>query len=126
MIKSLFALLLLGFFMFRTPPVGAVNTVNFSISRPSIVQITDPSQLLGGLIGLVFMIAVLASFIFLVWGGVQWIISGGDKAGVEAAQHRIQAALLGLFIVFVSWAIFSIAGKFLGFDIGNISIPTPF
>lgn len=118
-------LIALGFLLTKFPAMAA-SDVNFSISKPSIVQIQEPGKLLGGLIALIFMIAVIASFIFLVWGGVQWIISGGDKAGVEAAQHRIQAALLGLFIVFVSWAIFSIVGSFLGFSITDLKITTPF
>jgi len=119
------AIISLGFILLKANPVFA-ETVDLSVSRPDIVKITKPDQLLGGLIALIFMVAVLASFIFLVWGGVQWIISGGDKAGVEAAQHRIQAALLGLFIVFVSWAIFTIVGQFLGFSIWNLKIATPF
>lgn len=104
----------------------AQGTVNLSISQPPLVKITNPGQLLGGIIGLILIISVVAAFIFLIWGGVQWIISGGDKAGVESAQHRIQAAILGLFIVFVAWAIFTIVGQFLGFSITNLVIPTPF
>jgi hypothetical protein len=45
---------------------------------------------------------------------------------VEGAQHKIQAALLGLFIVFAAWAIMLVAGQFLGFDLSNLKIPTPF
>lgn len=100
--------------------------VNLSISRPDIIKITAPGQLLGSIIGLILIVSVVVAFIFLVWGGLQWILSGGDKAGVESAQHRIQAAIIGLFIVFVAWAIFTIVGQFLGFNITNLSIPTPF
>ncbi|MBI4991032.1 hypothetical protein HZB96_02965 [Candidatus Gottesmanbacteria bacterium] len=111
-------------FILSAAPVAA--QVDISISKPPNLKIDNPGKLLGGVIGLILIISALAAFIFLIWGGVQWITSGGDKAGVEAAQHRIQAALLGLFIVFAAWAIMLVAGQFLGFDISNLKIPTPF
>lgn len=99
---------------------------DISISKPPNLKIDNPGKLIGGTIGLILIISALAAFIFLIWGGVQWITSGGDKSGVESAQHKIQAALLGLFIVFAAWAIMLVAGQFLGFDLGNLKIPTPF
>lgn len=115
---SIFTLLL------SVSPVMA--QVDLSISKPPNLKIDNPGKLLGGTIGLILIIAALAAFIYLIWGGVEWITSGGDKAGVENAQHKIQAALLGLFIVFAAWAIMLVAGQFLGFDISNLKIPTPF
>jgi hypothetical protein len=105
-------------------PVSA--QVDISVSKPPNLRIDNPGKLIGGVIGLVLVVSALAAFIFLIWGGVQWITSGGDKAGVEGAQHKIQAALLGLFIVFAAWAIMLVAGQFLGFDLSNLKIPTPF
>ncbi len=110
--------------MLLASPVFA--DIDISVSKPPNLLIVDPGKLIGGAIGLILIVAALAAFIFLIWGGVQWIISGGDKAGVEAAQHRIQAALLGLFIVFAAWALMMIVGGFLGFSLTNLKIPTPF
>lgn len=116
-----------GFFgmLLAATPVWA-GEVDLSISKPPIVKIINPSQLIGSIIALILIISVVIAFVFLIWGGVQWIMSGGDKSGVEAAQHRIQAAILGLFIVFVGWAIFTIVGQFLGFSITDLKITTPF
>lgn len=115
----------LGIFLSSVTSVFA-DTVDISISKPPNLKIDNPGKLIGGTIGLILIISALAAFIFLIWGGIQWITSGGDKTGVEAAQHKIQAALLGLFIVFAAWAIMLVAGQFLGFDLGNLKIPTPF
>lgn len=84
----------------------------------------DFGTFIGRSIGAILVLAGIAAFLFLIWGGIQWIISGGDKAQVESAQHRIQAALLGLFIVFAAWAIMSVVGGFLGFSITNLAFPT--
>lgn len=114
---------LITFFLSLTPVFADVD---ISVSTPPNLLIKDPGKLIGGAIGLILVVAALAAFIFLIWGGVSWITSGGDKAGVEAAQHRIQAALLGLFIVFAAWALMMIVGGFLGFSLTNLKIPTPF
>ncbi|MBI5452347.1 hypothetical protein HY945_02705 [Candidatus Gottesmanbacteria bacterium] len=121
-----FTALTTTFFTFILSAAPVAAQVDISISKPPNLKIDNPGKLLGGVIGLILIISALAAFIFLIWGGVQWITSGGDKAGVEAAQHRIQAALLGLFIVFAAWAIMLVAGQFLGFDLSNLKFPTPF
>lgn len=95
------------------------------ISQPSNLKITSFGRLLGAIIGAALAIATIAAFFFLLWGGIQWITSGGDKAGVEGAQHRIQAALLGLLLVFSIWALFTVVGSFLGLpDIFHFTIPS--
>lgn len=106
-----------------TSPVAAA-TIN--IAAPPNLFITDVGKLVTGTIGAVLVIASIAAFGYLIWGGIQWVTSGGDKSAVEAAQHRIQAALLGLFIVFASWAIMSIVGNFFGFSLLNLTLPRPF
>lgn len=104
----------------------APTATTINVSAPSNLFITDLGQLISGTIGAVLIIASLAAFAYLIWGGVQWVTSGGDKAAVEAAQHRIQAALLGLFIVFASWAIMTVVGGFFGFSITNLVLPQGF
>ena len=70
-------------------------------------------------------LAALAAFAYLIWGGIQWITSGGDKSQYEAARNRITYALVGLAIVAAAWAIFKLAVTFLGFgDITKINVPS--
>lgn len=68
-------------------------------------------------IELMMVFAGIASFIYLVWGGLEWITSGGDKAGTEKAKSKITDSVIGLVIVFTSWAIFQIIQTFLGFQV---------
>lgn len=98
------------------------------IPKPPQVRILDIEKLLGALIGLILIIAALVFFFMLVIGGVQWIVSGGDKAATEAARGRITAALIGLVIVFAAWAIVKLIEQFLGITIisGPIIIPRPY
>ncbi len=75
-------------------------------------------------INLVLMGAGLVAFFFLLIGGVQWIMAGGDKEGTEKARKRITAALLGLAIVFSTYAIAFLIDSIFGISILNLVIPS--
>ena len=47
----------------------------------------------------------IAFLLYLVWGGIQWMLSGGDKTKVTEAQQKISNALIGLAILVASYAI---------------------
>jgi hypothetical protein len=82
------------------------------------------TTLVSGLVRLVLVIAALVFFFILVIGGIQWIISGGDKTGVETARKRITNALIGLAIVFVAWAIISLINQLFNVSIFSLNLPT--
>lgn len=63
-------------------------------------------------ITILLITATLLSFFFLLWGGIQWIISGGDKQGVEKARGRITWAIVGLVISFLSFLIINMLAYF--------------
>lgn len=82
------------------------------------------SSLISGGIKLILVVAALLFFFMLVVGGIQWIVSGGDKAGSENARKRITSALVGLAIVFAAWAIITLVKTLFGVDIINLTIPS--
>src|SRR3990167_4802784 len=96
-----------------------------TVPQPATVKITDVGRLISGLIGVAMLLAALAVFIYLIWGGFEWITSGGDKAGVENARNKITAALIGLVIVASAWAIMRLVEFFFGITVisGTVSIP---
>jgi hypothetical protein len=86
-----------------------IGTSNIDITTPNtnytFIQTLRPSWFLKTTLNLLLGLAGVASFIFLLWGGLQWITAGGDKEGTEKARKRITAALIGLAIVFSAYAI---------------------
>lgn len=44
-------------------------------------------------------------FLYLLWGGVQWMTAQGDQTKVQEAQKRIVAAIAGIAIVLLSYMI---------------------
>src|SRR3989344_4356726 len=99
--------------------------ISIVVPTPAILKITDLGQFISAILAAVLVIATLAAFVFLLLGGLSWITSGGDKAAVEGAQKRIQAAIIGLFVVFAAWAIMLVVGRFLGVpNIFQLQFPT--
>lgn len=90
----------------------------------NITENLTPATLVSGGIRLVLVLAALLFFFMLVVGGVQWIVSGGDKAGSENARKRITSALVGLAIVFAAWAIAMLVNTLFGINIFSLTIPT--
>ena len=84
---------------------------------PEIINRAIPTSIsnLGPGGGLAFYIATLwrtvvivgglAFLIYLLWGGIEWLIAGGDKAKHQDAQAKITGALIGLVILVGSYAI---------------------
>lgn len=83
-------------------------------------------KFISNLISLFLIIGAIMAFFLLLIGGIQWMTSGGDKAGIEAARGKITSALVGLLILFSAWAIILLIEKFLGITIlgGPITLPT--
>ena len=94
-----------------------------TIQEPT-AGVKDIGQLLSAGIQVALIIAAILAFAFLVWGGIQWIVSGGDKTNTQAARDRITMALVGLGIVAAAWALMKIIGYFFGIDVFNFNIPS--
>ena len=87
---------------------------------------TDISTFINAALRFAFVIALLGVLVMLVWGGVSWIISGGEKEAIGEARKRIVNALIGLAILAVAFAIAQLAGQFVGVNLlGPLPIPNP-
>lgn len=82
-------------------------------------------HLVSNAVSAAFIISGVAFFGFLVWGGVDWLTSGGDKVKVEAAQKRISAALVGLAIVASSYAAYMLVLEFFGINLDALCTENP-
>jgi hypothetical protein len=108
--------------------VYAQGSIPIPIDKPQNFMITEVGKLISSAIGLMLFVAVLLAFFYLILGGIQWITSGGDKAGMEAARNKITQAIVGLIIVGASWAVMILIQKFLGVDFigGGFQLQLPF
>lgn len=54
------------------------------------------------------------SVVMLVWGGLRYILSGGDSKKITDAKNTILYALLGLIVAFLAYAIVNFVLNALG------------
>ena len=118
------ALITAGLLVPATAFAQSINPCD-AIPKPSYCIGTAIGPIVGQLVGFIFVVAVILALGFLVYGGIRWITSGGDKTGVETARNTIIAAIIGLIVVFLAYVILNLVLQFLtGTDISNISVPT--
>jgi TRAP-type C4-dicarboxylate transport system permease small subunit len=87
-----------------------------------LTNITVPN-IISSSLTIILVVATIVFFFMLVYGGIKWIISGGDKANTEAARNTITAALIGLIVVFAAWAIAALLSNLFGISIFELSLP---
>src|SRR3990167_5256477 len=101
--KKLIAPATIGIISFLAPAAAYANSIVpnelATVGNLTVVQI------LQGVIRFILVVAFVLAFIFLLIGGIRWITAGGDEKAVAGARGIITAALFGLVLVLVSYAI---------------------
>jgi hypothetical protein len=88
---------------------------------------TKLGSTVGSLISFIFVIAGLIALFFLIWGGIKWLMSGGDEKAVEGARSHIIASIIGLVIIFMSYLIVNVVLNFFTggkASLTNLTLPT--
>lgn len=81
--------------------------VNIDISnlQAPIIQGPDLISVLVGLISWFLVLAGIAAFLFVLYGGFIYLSAGGDTAATGKAKSTIVNAVIGIVIIFVSYAL---------------------
>jgi len=96
-----------------TPPPEFRNLRNVSIPK-----------LIPAFINLVLIAAVVLFVFSLLLGGLKFILTGGDKEKTAEAGRQVLNAILGIVIVFSSWAIISLIEQFFGIELTTLEFPS--
>jgi uncharacterized protein YacL len=90
----------------------------------------DPESNPGGIsnavssfISVIIILAIILSLIFLVFGGIKWITSGGDKQKLDAARQHLTAAIVGLVISLLAYFIVGILLGLFGLSTKDLKLP---
>lgn len=88
-------------------------------------KFNDPSKIVQTIVSLLLLTAVLVALFFLIFGGIKWILSGGDKGKVDAARGTIVGAIVGLVIALAAFFVLNLVAKIFGLgSIFALTIPT--
>ncbi len=81
-----------------------IGTINQAPVRVGF-EIPKFNQVLSFILRFFFVIAGLVALVYLLLGALAWITSGGNKENVEKAQQKIQAAIIGIIVIFLVLAV---------------------
>lgn len=88
-------------------------------------QFSDPSSVVQTIVALLLLAAVLVALFFLIYGGIKWILSGGDKGKVDAARSTIVGAIIGLVIALAAFFVLNLVAQVFNLGpITDLDIPT--
>lgn len=91
----------------------ATKPVPQALSNP--LGVTDPRELIGKIIGAVLGIIGSIALAIFIYGGFTWMTSAGSPEKVRKGRDMIIWAVMGLAIIFLSYAIvYFVIGAFTG------------
>lgn len=89
------------------------------------LRLDNVSNIVSRIVTILLIFAVVVALVFLIMGGIRWIMSGGDKSKLDSARGTVTAAIIGLVIALLAFFILNvITYMFTKNTITNLSIPT--
>lgn len=76
---------------------------------------------ISAIIGFMTVVAGLFFIFQFLAGAIQWLASGGEKAGLAQAQQKLSNSFIGLILVVAAVAIFTLLSTFLGFPFLDVA-----
>jgi len=76
-------------------------------------------NLFGTAWSVLFVLAIILCLFIVIWGGFNWITSGGDKQKLNQARQKIIFAVIGLVVVFLAVFVARSVVQFLGYSTGT-------
>jgi len=85
--------------------LAAYSAPTVGISDP---QSTNVVSILNTVIGWILMLVGGIAVLFLIWGGLQYVTSAGNKDKAEIAKKTITYAVIGLIVIVLAEVIVSL------------------
>lgn len=77
-------------------------------------------------LNLFFLVGMVMVLVFVLYSGIQWAASGGDKTKIQNARNRLTYTIIGLLVFVGAFVILDLVIKLLGFNTSfflNLQIP---
>lgn len=102
-----------------TLTAGDLDTL-VKASAPTVPS--DLGGIINKLVEYIFPAAGIALLIYLIFGGYQIMLSGGDPKNIAAGKSKITNAIIGFIIVFAAYWIAVAVGEMLGLRTVSIGV----
>jgi len=99
------------------------NLTNIDSQARNYFKYSTVDKFLPNLLQIALAIGAIITFMYLIWGGINYVISGGNQDRAKTAKEMITNALTGLIILASVWIIWRLIAYFTGI---SDSISGPF
>jgi hypothetical protein len=90
-------------------PIGSIGAPAGIDDSPNAIQNYIPT-----IMNTTFFIGLIATLLYLLYGGIRWIMSGGDVKALGAARETIMQSVIGLILLSCAFAIATVMSQFVG------------
>jgi hypothetical protein len=87
-------------------PIFSLVALAVGLENP-LGSINTPTNLIGKVIFAVLGLTGVIALVMFIWGGLQWMTAAGNPEKVTKGRDTLMWAVLGLVIIFSSYAILS-------------------
>lgn len=77
-------------------------------------ELSDLEPIVGKILGAVVPLAGILLFVMLVFGGYQYLSSGGNPEGVQKAKGTLTYAIIGIALFVIAWLALLLIQEFTG------------
>jgi cytochrome bd-type quinol oxidase subunit 2 len=82
-----------------------------------VAQQYDALEVINRAIAYAIIVAGFLSVVFIFFGGISFILSGGQEDKIKQAVSTIRYAIIGLIVTMLSVAIVAIVGRAMGLNV---------
>lgn len=97
--------------------MGLITLLVRNGSILDVAQNYNALEVMNRAIAYAIIIAGFLSVVFIFFGGISFILSGGDEGKIKQAVSTIRYAIIGLIVTLLSVVIVGFVGKALGLNI---------
>ena len=108
-----------GFKQLDNETINQINPLRIGqdAAGGSTVDLHTPGAVITRIIEFAFPIAGLILFVMIMWGGFEIITGAATKKNIDAGRQRIQSALIGFILLFVSYWLMKVIEAVFGLEI---------
>ena len=96
----------------QTTPIELITNINSEVSP--FFKIKSIDGFLHNFIQIALIVASISTLFYLLWGGIEYLTSGGEQEKAKSAKSKITQAIAGLAITAIVWIFWRLIVYFLG------------
>lgn len=105
-------------------PAGGNAGSNWSSNAEEPATFKDLEVVFANVLGKIMALAGIVVFVMILWGGYQFMFSGGDPQKNTMAKGTLTWAIVGVLFLFGAWFILGLISEFTGVDVRSFVIPS--